>query len=169
MRGAAVQQGVTLGKMVNIVEDVTVGEEGKVNLRPQKPGIEQQASHEGSGVCLVDDQDVVLDVLDLEEGVHVLEEGGEVEVPVPEGDHDDHARAGLAVPRPEVTPGREESCPGLVLLVQVQVWPGGGQVQGGAPRQDWRLAECWSGLGLSLSSDHVILQSVIDKSGVLDK
>ena len=90
MGGAPVQQSVTLRHVVDIMEDVAIGMEGEVRLGGQEAGIEQQASHEGRGVCLVDNDDVVLHILPLQEGMHEPEEGGEVLLPVPVRDQDDH-------------------------------------------------------------------------------
>ena len=145
MGGAPVQQSVTLRHVVDIMEDVAIGMEGEVRLRGQESGIEQQASHEGRGVGLVDDQDVVFDVLSLEEGMHELEEGGQVLLPVPVREHDHHPRAGLALLGLEVTPGSQDSRPGPVLLLQGEVRPGGGEVQGGVPPHHRGGAE-WQGI-----------------------
>ena len=83
MRGTSVEESVSLRYVVDVVEDIAVRTEGEVR-RCEVASIEQQASEEGGRVCLVDDDDIVLDVLSLEEGVHVLEEGGEVLLPVSE-------------------------------------------------------------------------------------
>ena len=87
MRGTSVQQSVSLRNVVDVVEDIAVREEGEERRR-EVASIEQQTSEEGGRVCLVEDDDIVLDVLSLEEGVHVLEEGGEVLLPVPEWHQD---------------------------------------------------------------------------------
>lgn len=59
--------------------------------------------------------------------MHVLDEGGEVLLPVPEWDQDDDSCAGQTVGWSEVTARWQHSCPGSVLLLQVQGVPGGGQ------------------------------------------
>ena len=59
--------------------------------------------------------------------MHVLDEGGEVLLPVPEWDQDDDSCAGQTVGWSEVAARWQHSCPGSVLLLQVQGVPGGGQ------------------------------------------
>ena len=78
MCGTPVEQSLSLWNMVDIMENVTVGSETKSILGSENTNIEQQSSHEGSSVRLVDDQDVVLNVLSHEEGVHVPDKGGQV-------------------------------------------------------------------------------------------
>ena len=129
MRGTSVEQSVALRDVVDIMEHIAVGQEGELRSGEEEPSIEEEAAQEGSGVRLVDDEDVVLDVLPLKEGVHVLDEGGEVLFPGPEGDQDDDPRGGQTVGWSGVAARWQHSCPGLVLLLEVQVVPGGGQGQ----------------------------------------
>ena len=129
MRGTSVEQSLALRDVVDIMEHVAVGQEGELRSGEEEASIEEEAAEEGSGVRLVEDEDVVLDVLPLKEGMHVLDEGGEVLFPGPEGDQDDDPRGGLTVGWSEVAARWQHSCPGLVLLLQVQEVPGGGQGQ----------------------------------------
>ena len=89
MRGTSVEQGVALRDVVDIVEHIAVRQEGKLRSGEKEPSIEEEAAQKGSGVRLVDEENVVLDVLSLKERMHVLDEGGEMLFPGPEWDQDD--------------------------------------------------------------------------------
>ena len=77
---------MSLRDMVNIVQDVAVGQEGKLGPGEEEASIEEETTQEGTGVRLVDEENVVLDVLSLKEGMQELEEGGEMLLPGPEWD-----------------------------------------------------------------------------------
>ena len=89
MRGTSVEQSVSLRNVVDVVEDVAVGQEGKLRSGEEEPGVEEEAAQEGGGVGLVDEENVVLDVLSLEERMQELEEGGEMLLPGSIRDEDD--------------------------------------------------------------------------------
>ena len=61
--------------------------------------------------------------------MHELEEGGEVLFPGSEGDQDDDPSGGETVGWSVVTSRTDQSGPGSVLQLRVQVGPGGGQGQ----------------------------------------
>ena len=129
VRRTSVEQSVSLRDVVDVVQDVAVGQEGKLGPGEEEPSIEEETPQEGGGVRLVDEENVVLDVLSLEERVEELDEGGEMLFPGPEGDQDDDPGGGLTVGGSEVAARWQHSRPGLVLLLQVQEVPGGGQGQ----------------------------------------
>ena len=76
--GAPVEETLTLRNVIHIMKDETVRGEGEDVLGREEAGIEEKASHEGGIVSLVDNKYRVLYVLPHEEGVHVLEEGGQM-------------------------------------------------------------------------------------------
>ena len=129
MRGTSVEQSVSFRYVVDVVEDVAVGQEGKLRSGEEEPSVEEEAAQEGGGVGLVDEENVVLDVLSLEERMQELEEGGEMLLPGSERDEDDDPSGGETVGWSVVTSSSQHSRPGSVLLLQVQLSPGGGQGQ----------------------------------------
>ena len=54
MRGTSVEQSVSLRYVVDIVQDVAVGQEGKLGPGEEEPSIEEETAQEGGGVRLVD-------------------------------------------------------------------------------------------------------------------
>ena len=82
--GASVEQALALRDVVHVVEDEAVGGEGEDVLGREKAGVEEEASHEGSIVCLIDHKYCVLYILPHEERVHVLEEGGKMGLSLPD-------------------------------------------------------------------------------------
>ena len=82
--GTPVEQALALRDVVHVVEDEAVGGEGEDVLGGEIAGVEEEASHEGSIVCLVDHKYCVLYILPHEERVHVLEEGGKMGLPLPD-------------------------------------------------------------------------------------
>ena len=82
--GAPVEQALALRDVVHVVEDEAVRGEGEDILGREEAGVEEKAPHEGCIVCLVDNKYRILDVLPHEERVHVLEEGGQVGLPLPD-------------------------------------------------------------------------------------
>ena len=55
MRGTSVEQSVSLRDVVDVVEDVAVGQEGQLRPGEEEAGIEEEAAEEGAGVRLVDE------------------------------------------------------------------------------------------------------------------
>ena len=82
--GTPVEKALALRDVVHVVEDEAVGGEGEDVLGREKAGVEEEASHEGSIVCLVDHKYCVLYILPHEERVHVLEEGGKMGLSLPD-------------------------------------------------------------------------------------
>ena len=109
MRGTPVEQSMSLRNVVDIVENIAVGQEWKLGAGEEKTSVEEKATEEWCGVGLVDEEDVVLDVLSLEERMHELEEGGEMLFPGSERDQDDDTTGGLTVVWPVVTPRSQHS------------------------------------------------------------
>ena len=109
MRGTSVEQCVFLRNVVDIVENIAVGQEGQLRSGGEEASIEEKAAEEGCGVSLVDEENVVLHVLSLEERMHELEEGCEMLFPGSERDQDDNTSGGLTVGWPVVTPRSQHS------------------------------------------------------------
>ena len=156
--GAPVEKALALRDVVHIVENETVRVEGEDVLGREEAGIEEEASHEGGIVSLVDNKYRVLYILPHKERVHVLEEGGQMGLSLPDvkevrltqlklaalspvGDEDGHPGAGLAPMRPVVTPGPQPPRPGLVLRLELEVNPAIRELIGQLGRQHGLGAE----------------------------
>ena len=109
MRGTSVEQSMSLRNVVDIVENIAVGQEGELRSGGEEASVEEKAAQEGCGVSLVDEENVVLHVLSLEERMHEPEEGCEMLFPGSERDQDYDTSGGLTVGWLVVTPRSQHS------------------------------------------------------------